>query len=234
MIRLVAADGGILNRKDPDMRRGFTLFELLAVIAIIAALAALLMPAVAAVREAAKATRCMANLRQIGVGFGAYASDWEGYWPYGPANPISDPNAFQAHFTSDAFLDYIESSNVAARDSVRKCPAAEPHVAPRASHYACARNLTGMTTILANRVRTPSQSILLADTKVFGYPYWEYMASRVFAPTAVPAPAGEISSLSNRHRDSAVLAFADYHIQKVAKRPTRAEYAAEWLINLTY
>jgi prepilin-type N-terminal cleavage/methylation domain-containing protein len=47
------------------MRRAFTLIELLTVIAIIAVLASLLMPAVAAVRNKAKETRCAGNLRQI-------------------------------------------------------------------------------------------------------------------------------------------------------------------------
>jgi prepilin-type N-terminal cleavage/methylation domain-containing protein/prepilin-type processing-associated H-X9-DG protein len=49
-------------------RRGFTLIELLVVIAIISVLAALLFPAVGAMSERSKKTRCLSNVRQIATG----------------------------------------------------------------------------------------------------------------------------------------------------------------------
>lgn len=61
-------------------RRGFTLIELLVVIAIIAILAAILFPVFAKVREKARQTTCMSNLRQIGLGCLQYAGDNDGAW----------------------------------------------------------------------------------------------------------------------------------------------------------
>jgi len=67
--------------------KGFTLIELLVVIAIIALLLAILMPALQRVKDQAKATRCLANLKQIGLAMHAYAPDYDYKVPRAEVRP---------------------------------------------------------------------------------------------------------------------------------------------------
>jgi prepilin-type N-terminal cleavage/methylation domain-containing protein len=56
-------------------RKAFTLIELLVVIAIIAILAALVLPLVRNSIQRAEATKCMANLKQIGTAIQSHVND---------------------------------------------------------------------------------------------------------------------------------------------------------------
>src|SRR4051812_13732119 len=62
----------------PKVRSAFTLIELLVVIAIIAILAAILFPVFAQAKSAAKASVCIANIKNVTLGTIMYTDDYDG------------------------------------------------------------------------------------------------------------------------------------------------------------
>src|SRR4051812_16287237 len=63
-------------------RKAFTLVELLVVIGIIALLISIMLPVLSGVREKANRTKCLSNLRQLGMAAHQYAINWRGWFPY--------------------------------------------------------------------------------------------------------------------------------------------------------
>ncbi len=57
---------------------GFTLIELLVVIALVGLLMTFLLPALSSARDSARGAVCTSNLRSLGLGWQAYAGDYEG------------------------------------------------------------------------------------------------------------------------------------------------------------
>ena len=73
------------NIKSNSYKKNFTLIELLIVIAIIAILASMLLPALQRARDAAKASYCLNNMKQLASGFQNYVDSNREYCPPGRA-----------------------------------------------------------------------------------------------------------------------------------------------------
>gem|GEM_PF-2474276 len=103
-------------------RRAFTLIELLTVIAIIGILAAILIPVVGAVRERARASVCLSNMRQIGLGVQMHQADHGERTPgfTRENNPTSSTTVYAIHGLGGGLVappigfgyDYIDDTEV--------------------------------------------------------------------------------------------------------------------------
>lgn len=82
-------------------RRAFTLIELLTVIAIIGVLAAILIPVVGKMRESARTTQCIANLRTWGNATNLYVAENKGRLP---ATVYTMVKVNGANLAQDAYL----------------------------------------------------------------------------------------------------------------------------------
>ena len=68
---------------------GFSLLELLVTIAVMAILTAIIIPVIGLVRNSARTTKSLSNLRQIASAMKMYSSDNNGLYPIGYDKPDS-------------------------------------------------------------------------------------------------------------------------------------------------
>lgn len=105
---------------------GFTLVEMLLVVALIAILAALSFPVLGRVKESLNASRCVSNLKNIGVAVQQYTADNQGRFPTSRLQYRMDEggNKTTVPFLPDVFLSskILTVSDYASPSSVWWCP----------------------------------------------------------------------------------------------------------------
>ena len=109
----------------------FTLIELLVVISIIALLIGILLPALGAARNTARDLKCLANKRQMGIAFHAYASEYNQVLPT-TFDAVNYPGGgtdwsvlISAFLDGSADTNYTDLANSGkVRNEVFQCPSA--------------------------------------------------------------------------------------------------------------
>jgi prepilin-type N-terminal cleavage/methylation domain-containing protein/prepilin-type processing-associated H-X9-DG protein len=186
-------------------RRGFTLIELLVVIAIIAILAAILFPVFAKAREAARATACRSNMKQIGSAFMMYVQDYDETFPWRGGN--AGPN----YSFRQVLQPYVKNSDLF------RCPSnPDKNIVADAgdTNYPAIYRSYGMNDRASGRaqaaIQAPASKILLAE--LTSQNWTDYGSSWWAGGTNWTTGFAGHSSLMN-------LLFADGHVK--AMRPTQ-------------
>jgi prepilin-type N-terminal cleavage/methylation domain-containing protein/prepilin-type processing-associated H-X9-DG protein len=201
-------------------RRGFTLIELLVVIAIIAILAAILFPVFAKAREAARATSCRSNLKQLGSAAMMYEQDYD---------EICMP-AFTAQVAGQLWYDLAEpyvknlqrnGGSYNLNGKVFSCPTAptpatDPVNLRRPYGYNFVYLGRGTTIVGLASVQAPASTIRLAEIwridAAFPAPgigsYLSYPPSNVTAATIFPR---------DWHNDTSMVLFVDGHVKNMKR-----------------
>jgi len=192
-ITLRLRSGQVRPPRNDTRHTGFTLVELLVVIVVILSITAMMLPAIHNARNSAKATACSANLARLLSAMAAYESMDESF-PYGfDRRPTDPPPGGPVGGSDDRmgwwWFNYIDvySGGSPYKPSVVKCPAKRLAYRRRqlnilSGNYGANLSICREADLIKTEfkgtplsrsdVRSPSQTMLLADSGYATIKWW--------------------------------------------------------------
>jgi len=213
----------MLPPKHPHRHQpAFTLIELLVVIAIIAILAAIALPAYSGMMAGSKSSKCLSNMRQIGVAMIGYTAENNGAFPVDPTGANSWAKYLGPYFPT---RDGADIGNV--KDGVFRCPA-ETKLPPSGfqnsvNHYTATYAIfagssqTNGPSRLAT-VQNPSQTLLIVDGRLNPANNSGYNCNTACTHNAYNSDCGQsdptkTTGVAFRHKNSAMnVLYVDGHV----------------------
>ena len=229
-------------------RRAFTLIELLVVIAIISLLAAILFPVFAKAREKGRQTACLSNMKQMGLAFGQYISDYDSTYPTcdndkakitgappEPETPDADgPPERDWHIVIQPYVKNFGILRCPSDSSAAPIDPQNPDVDVK-KEYVSSYTVNGWSeyNLSEAAVTRPSNWILLAERDnetrppktwwMFYWWTWQGTSPRVYPPTVLPdpTPQAEDDLALTRHTEMSNWLYGDGHVKS-------APFSAQW------
>ena len=219
---------------------GFTLIELLVVISIIAVLAAMLFPVFAQAREKARQASCLSNMKQMGLAFTQYLSDFDNTYPTcdndkakitgrppDPETPDADgPPERDWHIVTQPYVKNF---------AVMRCPSDPSHAPadPRNPDFAAKEYVSSYTVngwaeynLAESAVTQPASWVLLAERNnvalgpktwwMFYFWTWQTPAPGItWPPTLSPDPENRAKAdiALERHNGMPNWLYGDGHVK---------------------
>jgi prepilin-type N-terminal cleavage/methylation domain-containing protein/prepilin-type processing-associated H-X9-DG protein len=202
--------------------RAFTLIELLVVIAIIAILAAIAVPSYSGMVAGSQSSKCLSNMRQIGVAMIGYTGENNGMFPVDPTGENSWAKYLGPYFPTRDGADVG-----VVKDAVFRCPA-ETNLPPSGfqssvNHYTATYAIfkgnnqqSGANRLVA--VQNPSQTLLIVDGRLNPNNNEGFNCNTACTHNAYKSDCGQsdpdtTTSVAFRHKSTAMNAlYVDGHV----------------------